>query len=400
MLVRARMNRRLANGRKLFETLASGPAAGRVRIEIKKVTARPKSQGKQARPGRSYRIADAEVRFRRVTLPATAQEADPVTMYGVHIREQVPPEDEEAITWYLLTSVAVHTLEEALQVLDHYVKRWRIEDFFRVLKSGCKVERLALRTALRLERAIAIYCVIAWRLMVLTLLGRTVPELDSEVFFTELELRFLKGYASRVKLPRPGKFQEAILLVAVLGGYQNRTRDGPARSPDHVARAGAIGARRSSSHTEGLCQPCEYKFQEAILLVAARGVPESHSRARSPDHVARAGAIGAGTLGYEVLRRVRAALRCDNPWTVILSQGRIPIPCRGFMSTVSKASARKAGVARVEPNEASLNDQALSPQPKPPVPHGHPPCRSATTGHASDALKCISLPANLGKRQA
>ena len=66
-------------------------------------------------------------------------------------------------------------------MLDHYVKRWRVEDFFRVLKSGCKVERLALRTALRLERAIAIYCVIAWRLMVLTLLGRTVPELDSEV---------------------------------------------------------------------------------------------------------------------------------------------------------------------------------------------------------------------------
>ena len=227
MLVRARMDRRLATGRKLFETLASGPAAGSVRIEIKKVTARPKSRGKPARPGRSYRIADAEVRFRRVTLPATAQEVEPVTMYGVHIREQAPPEGEEAIEWYLLTSVAVHTLEEALQVLDHYVKRWRVEDFFRVLKSGCKVERLALRTALRLERAIAIYCVIAWRLMVLTLLGRTVPELDSEVFFTELELRFLTGYASRVKLPQPGTLQEAILLVAVLGGYQNRTRDGP-----------------------------------------------------------------------------------------------------------------------------------------------------------------------------
>ena len=43
-------------------------------------------------------------------------------MYGVHIREQAPPEGEEAIAWYLLTSVAVHTLEEALQVLDHYVE--------------------------------------------------------------------------------------------------------------------------------------------------------------------------------------------------------------------------------------------------------------------------------------
>ena len=112
-------------------------------------------------------------------------------------------------------------------MLDYYLKRWRIEDFFRVLKSGCKVESMALRTALRLERGITIWCVVAWRIMVLTLLGRTVPELDAEVFFTEMELRFLSGYATRVKLPPPRTLQQAILAVAVLGGYQNRSRDGP-----------------------------------------------------------------------------------------------------------------------------------------------------------------------------
>ncbi len=90
------------------------------------------------------------------------------------------------------------------------------------------MESLALFTALRLERAIAINCGIARRIMVLTLLGRTVPELDADVFFTEMELRFLSGYGARVRLPRPRTLQEAILLVAVLGGYQNRSRDGPA----------------------------------------------------------------------------------------------------------------------------------------------------------------------------
>ena len=227
ILVRARHDRRLTDGQKLFKTLAAGPADGTVRIEIKKVGARPKSRAKPARPGRRYRIAEAEVRFRPVTLPATVEGAEPVILYGIQIREKAPPAGEEPILWYLLTSMVVRTPEEALQMLDYYVKRWRIEDFFRVLKSGCKVERLTLRTALRLERAIAIYCVIAWRLMVLTLLGRTVPELDATVFFTELELRFLIGYARRVNLPPPGTLQEAILLVAVLGGYQNRTRDGP-----------------------------------------------------------------------------------------------------------------------------------------------------------------------------
>lgn len=104
-----------------------------------------------------------------------------------------------------------------------YLKRWRIEDFFRVLKSGCKVESVALRV----ERAGTIWCEVAWRIMVLTLLGRTVPELDAKVFFTEMELRFLTGYVQRVRLPAPEGLQQAILVVAVLGGYQNRSRDGP-----------------------------------------------------------------------------------------------------------------------------------------------------------------------------
>ncbi len=122
-------------------------------------------------------------------LLATALDVQPVTMDGVHIWELAPPLGEVTIEWYLRTSVTVQTLKEVLQMLDHYMKQWHIEAFFRVPESGCKVERLALRTALRLRRAIAIYCVISWRLMVLTLLEQSVPEWDSEVFVTESELR-------------------------------------------------------------------------------------------------------------------------------------------------------------------------------------------------------------------
>lgn len=86
---------------------------------------------------------------------------------------------------------------------------------------------MAMRTALRREWAIAIYLVIAWSVMVLTLLRRTVPELGADVFFMSMEFRFLTGCATRVKSPSPGTLQEAMLPVAVLGGYQNRTRDGP-----------------------------------------------------------------------------------------------------------------------------------------------------------------------------
>ncbi len=145
--------------------------------------------------------------------------------------EVEPPGDAPPVEWMLLTSMEVGSVADARRVLAMYLKRWRVEDFFRVLKSGCKVERLGLRTSLRLQRAITMYCVISWRVMTLVQLGREVPELDADVFFTEMELRFLEGYAARVKLPKPSTLGAAILIVAVLGGYQNRTRDGPVGYP-------------------------------------------------------------------------------------------------------------------------------------------------------------------------
>ena len=51
---------------------------------------------------------------------------------------------------------------------------WRIEEYFRVLKSGCKVEELQHHTAERLERAMAIKMVIGWRIQLMVQLGREV----------------------------------------------------------------------------------------------------------------------------------------------------------------------------------------------------------------------------------
>ena len=51
-----------------------------------------------------------------------------------------------------------------------YCLRWRIEDWHRVLKSGCGIEALAHKTRTRLERAIAIRLVTDKRIMLMTLL--------------------------------------------------------------------------------------------------------------------------------------------------------------------------------------------------------------------------------------
>ena len=103
----------------------------------------------------------------------------------MHLVETDPPEGEKPVQWSLLTSLEVSSAEQAEEVVEHYLQRWRI---FRVLKSGCGAQRLRFRTAVRLQRAIAVRSVIAWRLMVLTLLGREVPALEAELLFTAAEL--------------------------------------------------------------------------------------------------------------------------------------------------------------------------------------------------------------------
>ena len=81
--------------------------------------------------------------------------------------------------------------------------RWRIEDWHRVLKSGCRIEDIAHETADRVRRAVAINLVIAWRIMLMTLLGREAVELPPEVLFSNIELQVLRAYAKKKNWRRP-----------------------------------------------------------------------------------------------------------------------------------------------------------------------------------------------------
>ncbi len=58
----------------------------------------------------------------------------------------------------------VTSAEDAKRLLEYYALRWRIENYFRILKSGCKVEELQHHRAERLERATAIKMVVGWRI--------------------------------------------------------------------------------------------------------------------------------------------------------------------------------------------------------------------------------------------
>ena len=145
----------------------------------------------------------------------------------VHAREERPPAKSEPLEWFVLTTVPVTSADDATRILQCYALRWRIEDYFRILKSGCKVEELQHHSAERLERAIAIKMVIAWRIQLMVRLGREVPELPAEVLFSDIELRVLTTFARSRTLTPPQHLGQAVELLARLGGWLARTRDPP-----------------------------------------------------------------------------------------------------------------------------------------------------------------------------
>ncbi|MCG5517487.1 IS4 family transposase, partial [Ectothiorhodospira sp. 9100] len=92
---------------------------------------------------------------------------------------------------------------------------------------GCKIDELGHHSTERLERAIAIRLVIAWRVMLMTLLGREAPELPPELLFSDIELRVLGDYAQSRRRERPSRLADAVREIAILGGYLNRNTDPP-----------------------------------------------------------------------------------------------------------------------------------------------------------------------------
>ena len=116
------------------------------------------------------------------------------------MKEEKPPAGTKAVEWFLLTTIDIKSPNDALKCIEWYCLRWRIEDWHRVLKSGCGIEALAHKTAGRLKRAIAINLVIAWRIMLMTLMGREMPELPPEVLFSDIEIEVLRAYAKKKAL--------------------------------------------------------------------------------------------------------------------------------------------------------------------------------------------------------
>ena len=183
----------------LFESVRQSPICGEMVIQVQRQSTRTKKSKQQAKPGHVQRSATVAVRYKEIELRPGAYQKDkaPIKLTVVHVQETTQPKDDEPVEWFLLTTCGVSSPEQAQQILRWYCLRWRIEDWHRVLKSGCNIEKLQHKTAERLKRTVAINLVIAWRIMLLTLLGRECPQLAAEVLFSDLEIQVLTASSKK-----------------------------------------------------------------------------------------------------------------------------------------------------------------------------------------------------------
>jgi hypothetical protein len=223
LLVRAATDRLLADEevRKLWPKVEQQAVAGQLTVEI--------AQNQQ----QAARQARVSVRFTQVSLKPpwrpNKKKLPVVTLNAILVREENPSEAvKEPIEWLLLTNLPVTNFDEAVQVVEWYCCRWQIEVFHKVVKSGCTVEEARLKTADRLQRYIALMCVIAWRLHWLTYLNRSDPDLPCTTILTmtEWQALFMRIHKTTSLPQTPPSVRQAVRWLAQLGGFLGRKRDG------------------------------------------------------------------------------------------------------------------------------------------------------------------------------
>ena len=176
--------------------------------------------------------AALELKFKRIVVqPPIGKQTryPPLRLTILHASERNCPRGRKPIEWKLITDLAVRTRQEAIEKINWYAMRWKIEVFHKVLKSGCRAEESKLRTADRIANLLALFCIISWRVLWLTMIARAEPDARPDIALTSSEIDLLdelvEGAGNR--RCRSGTLAHYLTKLARLGGYLARASDPP-----------------------------------------------------------------------------------------------------------------------------------------------------------------------------
>ena len=229
-LIRASHNRKVnksaihsdISGEMLWDFMSKQKIEGGIQVNVPAKDDQPK------------RVATCNVKIGKIKLlpprsfKGSKSKKAELTLYSIQVVEGNPPKGVCKIDWILHSNIPIHSYEDAIEKVKWYCLRWRIEIYFKVIKSGFNVERCRLETVDRLIRYLAVVSIVAWRVFWLTLVSRTVSDGQASDFLTEDEWKvlFVKfNPASRIP-KRPPSLRKVTVWIAQLGGFLARKGDG------------------------------------------------------------------------------------------------------------------------------------------------------------------------------
>ena len=219
-LVRTCVDRLAGDGGHTIATEMSGAESSGVHeVEVRDAKGKPET------------IA-VEIKYRRIHVlpPVGKQRRYPaLDLTVIHAQEREEPEHRPRIDWKLITDLPVYSRDDAVEKLGWYAMRWKIETYHKILKSGCRAEDARLRTAERLVKLIAVFCILAWRVFWMTMINRSQPNAEPEIAITDIEMKLLDHLLPGKDPPasRAGTLASYLVKIARLGGYLARASDPP-----------------------------------------------------------------------------------------------------------------------------------------------------------------------------
>jgi|GraSoi013_1_40cm_1032412.scaffolds.fasta_scaffold43185_2 hypothetical protein len=225
-VIRGHPERRLERGGEKLQHRLDGASA----VFFRSVCLAERAKPKKGHAARGERSATLSVRSASIELckPQFAQSDVPsIVLNVVQVYEPDPPPGEEPIEWTLLTTEAIDSADAVEAIVDHYRARWRIEEYFRALKSGCSVEKRQLDDRAALVRALAVFAPIAWRLLAMRTLSRIEKPPSAATLFDEDDLLVVRLLASKRKhqMPTDPTVRDVMLALAAIGGHLKQNGD-------------------------------------------------------------------------------------------------------------------------------------------------------------------------------
>jgi hypothetical protein len=217
-LVRTCVDRMAGDGNHtIADEMEDALISGRYRIDVR---------DNQGNPNQAV----LELKYRRITvLPPIGKQKryPPLVLTVLHATERSKPKNRKRIEWKLITDLPVRSRAEAIEKLEWYAMRWKIEMFHKILKSGCKAEEAKLRTASRLVNLVAVFCIMSWRVFFITMVNRSAPTMQAKAALTNVEIALLDHLVSDKAHLRSKTISNYITKIAMLGGYLARASDPP-----------------------------------------------------------------------------------------------------------------------------------------------------------------------------